>query len=319
MKTFSFYAIIVLLLYSCKFNASSESTEISDSTLVVVEDTIPPEPPKPEIAYSALRVKGKDSAYQYIHQRITGDSLVTLLQINRIDKKFIRNLDTIVIPSEFTGNLLDYAPFPSRLNIIKEVDKMFFFAYPIQAYAVYEKGKLIKWGASSMGKQSTKTPTGLNFTNWRGRKINSSVNSSWILEYNFNIMNFYGVGWHKYDLPGYPASHACLRLFMDDAKWLYDYADAWVLENGQLIANGNPVIVFGDYPWGERKPWLNLIEDPHANDISEEEMNEIIQPELEKIMAEQSKRADVLERKRREKEQKEKEEKEKTEAEQSVI
>lgn len=287
---------IASILVACNHKQQSGKKPENDTIAVSPQkDTISPEPSNPSVTYTAMKVKGVDSNYKYIIQNITGDSLVTLLQLNRIDKRYLRNTDTIIIPSIFSDNLLDYAPFPLQLPILKEVEKFFIFAYPIQAYGVYEHGKLLKWGASSMGKKSSKTPTGLHFTNWKGRKITSSVNSSWILEYNFNIMNKFGVGWHQYELPGYPASHSCLRLFMDDAQWLYEYADQWILKNNQLIANGNPVIVFGDYPWGESRPWYHLASDPKANDLSEEELNQVIRPELDKMLEEQEKRKKVLE------------------------
>lgn len=301
MKSIYFFICLSLALPSCQSNAEEQhAKETKDSTTLAqeVKDSVPP---APSISYIPLKVKGKDSAYKYISQHITGDSLTILLHLNRIDKKYLRGMDTLVVPTIFTGNLLDYAPFPKHLAILDSVKKMFIFSYSIQAFAVYENGKLIKWGATSMGKKSTQTPTGLHFTNWRGRKIHSSVNSSWVLEYNFNIMNSYGVGWHQYELPGYPASHACLRLFMDDAKWLYDYADAWLLSNGQLAANGNPVLVYGEYPWGERKPWRHLLDHPQANDISTAALTQEIKPHLEKIMQAQTKRSAELERRAMEK------------------
>ena len=59
-------------------------------------------------------------------------------------------------------------------------------------------------------------------------------------------------------------------------------------------ANGTPVIVFGDYQWGGKKPWKNLILDPKSNDISVEELNNIINPHLEKILEEQRNREEVV-------------------------
>jgi hypothetical protein len=43
----------------------------------------------------------------------------------------------------------------------------------------------------------------------------------------------------------------------EDAKWMYDWGDQWVLNKGgaTVRAKGNPVIVYGDYPWGQRRPW----------------------------------------------------------------
>lgn len=291
---------IAISLLSCENESTKGNSvnDINDTPKSGITDTITekaiPEPSKPSITYLPFKIKGVDSNYKYITQTFTGDSLNIIKQINRIDKKYFRNADTLIVPEPFSTNILDYSPFPHHLPIIQAVEKMVFFAYPIQAYAVYEKGKLMKWGATSMGKKSSKTPTGLNYTNWKGRKISSSVNSSWILEYNFNVMNKFGVGWHQYEMPGYPASHSCLRLFMDDAIWLYDYMDQWILSSGQLAAKGNPVIIFGDYPWGQRKPWFNLAENPKANDITEADLNALIQPELEQIMQEQENRKQIL-------------------------
>ena len=76
---------------------------------------------------------------------------------------------------------------------------------------------------------------------------------------------------------------------LEDAKYLYNWADQWVLNKGgaTVKAHGTPVIIFGDYKWGAKKPWKNLIQDPKSNDISVDELNEIIKPDLEKILEEQ--------------------------------
>ena len=57
-----------------------------------------------------------------------------------------------------------------------------------------------------------------------------------------------------------------------------------------LLAQGTPVIVFGVYPFGSRKPWMALVDDPQALDISEEAITAEVQPHLQKIMDEQAKR-----------------------------
>ena len=146
-----------------------------------------------------------------------------------------------------------------------------------------------------MGKKTAETKRGLMFANWKKELAISTVDSDWKLPYNFNVHNTLGIGWHQYDLPGYPASHSCLRLSLDDAKYLYQWADQWVLNKGgaTVKANGTPVIVFGDYQWGGKKPWKNLHADSKSNDISVEEMNEIIEPYLTKILEEQAKRETV--------------------------
>ena len=246
---------------------------------------------KPEIKYSSFIFpsKKKDSAMEVFNKEFSNDEQYVILALNRLDIKNKWRADTLAIPDKIDKTLMSYSPFPTRLEVLKEVNKMVLFSYPIQAYALYEKGNLVKWGPTSMGSKKAQTKRGLMFANWKKELAISTVNKSWKLPYNFNIHNSLGIGWHQYDLPGYPASHSCLRLLMDDAKYLYKWADQWVLNKGgaNLKANGTPVIVFGDYQWGGKKPWKNLIENPKANDISIENLTEIIQPNLSKILEEQ--------------------------------
>ncbi|MGV4414387.1 L,D-transpeptidase [Chryseobacterium sp. T1] len=146
-----------------------------------------------------------------------------------------------------------------------------------------------------MGKKTSKTKTGLTFANWKKELAISTVKSEWKLPYNFNIFNMDGIGWHEYELPGYPASHSCLRLLKNDAIWLYSYADTWILNPGGATtkAKGTAVLVYGDYPWGKRRPWKNLLQDPSSNNVSVEEMTTMLQPKIELIIKEQNNRIKV--------------------------
>ncbi len=144
-----------------------------------------------------------------------------------------------------------------------------------------------------MGSKIHKTPTGLFNTNWKAKETISTVDDEWKLKWNFNIENREGVGWHQYALPGYPASHSCLRMFAYDAEWMYSWAQQWILQDDQLIAKGTPVIVYGAYPFGSRRPWRNQIENAEVNNISTEALEQEISPFLEKIKADQQARKEV--------------------------
>ena len=109
--------------------------------------------------------------------------------------------------------------------------------------------------------------------------------------WNFNIENKKGVGFHQYDLPGFPASHSCLRLLEKDAKYLYEWADQWVLVDDENIKfKGTPVIVFGSYDFDAPKPWLQLVKNPKALTISVSEMEQVTTPFLSTILKEQEKK-----------------------------
>ena len=73
-------------------------------------------------------------------------------------------------------------------------------------------------------------------------------------------MNERGVSFHLFDLPGYPASHACVRLLQRDAEWLYRWGDQWSLDDSHrnVVIPGTPVLILGVYRYHASPPWLSL-------------------------------------------------------------
>lgn len=215
--------------------------------------------------------------------------------VNRVDKNHFTQLDSAVLPNDFSGDLEFYLPFPFEVASLDKVDKIILFSYPTQAFATYEYGILTYTGPTSMGSKIHKTPTGLFFTNWKAEETTSTFNDEWELKWNFNIENKEGVGFHEYELPGVPASHSCLRLLEKDAKHLYNWADQWVLADAETVKiKGTPVIVFGSYDFDAAKPWLKLVDNPKALAISERELNSLIKPYLSTILKEQKNRKNSL-------------------------
>ena len=145
-----------------------------------------------------------------------------------------------------------------------------------------------------MGKKSTPTRANLYSCNWKAKRSVSTVNSKWILNWNFNISNFGGVGFHEYAMPGYPASHSCMRLLADDAKFLYYWAEQWIIKDKVEVAKGTPVIIHGEYPYGGAKPWYDLVNNPDALRYNEDSMKDIVAPHLEKILKRQEQRNQYL-------------------------
>jgi len=194
--------------------------------------------------------------------------------INRIEAKKVRNGKSLVVPDTLFSDIFNYSPFPKKLDLLKDIPKTVLISQRVQGFALYENGNLIKWGPVSSGKRSTPTPNGLHYGNYKAREKVSTVDDSWLLPYYFNFMNFEGVGVHQYALPGYPASHACVRLYMDDANFIYNWAKQWELTaNGrQVHKNGTPFMVYGEYDYTSPEPWFKLAENSTCNDISESEM-----------------------------------------------
>lgn len=213
------------------------------------------------------------------------------ISVNRTDKANFTQMDSVIIPADMTGDMEYYLPFPMTVPYLAAIDKIIYFSYPTQTFATYENGELIYTGPTNMGRKQDQTPTGLFYANWKAEETTSTFNDEWDLKWNFNVENLLGVGWHQYSLPGYPASHSCMRLQENDARELYEWADQWILtENDSVLVKGTPVIVFGSYDFDAPKPWLKLIDNPKELDITEDEIQNQTEPFLKSILAEQENR-----------------------------
>lgn len=269
--------ILALLTIFCSCKQQNED-------VLAVKKTIVRKQPK-NISFHFENTK------QWLSGNPDNEQLQIVLAVNRTDKTNLAKMDSIIIPGDLTGDIVFYLPFPLEVPSLIPINKIIFFSYATQTFAAYEKGELIYVGPTNMGRKKDPTPTGLFYTNWKAEKTTSTFNDEWDLRWNFNIANKAGVGWHQYELPGYPASHSCLRLQEKDAKYLYTWADQWILKDNQTILfKGTPVIVFGKYDFDAPKPWLQLIGNPKALNISPSEIEKITKPYLNSILSEQKKK-----------------------------
>lgn len=280
---------LILLLAACREAKQAPINKAKPTAPEPVPD--PPAPKAPEIHYRAI--SDKDSI-RHISKYFSTGQMEVIEDLNRIDARHIVRLDTVVVPDTPDLDVKDYSPFPKSLPFLKAVHKIVFFSYPAQYFAAYSYGELERSGPTNMGRQNAQTPTGLYYTNWKSKKAISTVNDEWILKWNFNVINHGGVGWHEYSLPGYPASHSCLRLHERDALYLYTWADQWILQSSTKIkVRGTPVVIFGKYPFGHRRPWRQLLDDPHALDIKPEMLQQLVQDHMDEIMSNQQKREEM--------------------------
>ncbi|WP_264563927.1 L,D-transpeptidase [Flavobacterium sp. N3904] len=276
MQKTTLISIILLVLFcSCK----QQNQEIMEPKKTIVRKH-----PK-SISFHFEKSK------EWLAKNIDSTQIRIALAVNRTDKTNIPKMDSIIVPKDLTGDIEFYLSFPLEVPYLKDINKIIFFSYPTQTFAAYENGDLIYTGPTNMGRKKDPTPTGLFFTNWKAEKTTSTFNDEWDLRWNFNIANKLGVGWHQYELPGYPASHSCLRLQEKDAKYLYTWADQWILKDDEnILVKGTPVIVFGKYDFDAPKPWLQLVQNPKALNISADEIAKTTKPHLNSILAEQKKR-----------------------------
>jgi hypothetical protein len=209
-----------------------------------------------------------------------------------MDERHIQKNSTVIIPPTFT-DWDSLSPFPASLPAAANIPQLILVSQRVQAVGAYEHGTLVRWMVTSTGKKDTPTPSKLYFTNWKGKLVTSTLEGGYKLPWAFNIDSMGGIAMHQFDLPGFPASHACIRLLEADAQWIYDWAKQWILaDDGQTeLAKGTPVIVFGDYAFGKRAPWKNLATDATATTLTVEELTKVVEAHSATIDDEAAKRA----------------------------
>lgn len=287
---FSFAIIPLFLSCNSPKSENPEEKPLMKDTSVPAPKTTPEPVTEKKAAITYQLLTPKDSIKKIL-KRADSVSLSIIALVNRADIRSLRNFDSLVSPVDTKQELKNYFPFPQNAAFLKDVKKILFFSYPTQTFAAYENGILVRTGPTSMGKRVTKTPLGLFYTNWKAEETISTVNDEWKLKWNFNIQNKMGIGFHEYAMPGYPASHSCLRLPEGDAKYLYTWADQWKLNKADNIAAyGTPVIVFGSYPFGSSRPWLALAADGNALNVSEADLENTAKEYLQDIMQKQAMR-----------------------------
>lgn len=197
-------------------------------------------------------------------KKFTPAQIDILEMLNRRDREHLLRVDPptpgLLVPLTWSEDPLTYSPFPRTWPGAEEVPKAIVVHQAMQAFAAYEKGQLVRWGPVSTGRKETPTPDGAFNLTWRARSRRSTDNEDWLLEWYFNFVDARGVSFHLFDLPGHPASHACVRLLLRDAQWLYGWGEQWSLDDSRraVMKPGTPVVIIGAYPFGAPPAWLSL-------------------------------------------------------------
>jgi len=172
-----------------------------------------------------------------------------LQSVNRMDEQHLLRKSKLWIPENLSNASLWYAPFDERNTQLDSFPKAVLISLKIQAFALYEYGRLVRWGAVCTGKKSTPTPSGLHYMTFKKKIKVSTINKNWIMPWYFNIDVVRGIALHQYQLPGYPASHACIRLQEADAKYIYSWGNQWRYKGNKLARKGTPVLIYGKFPF----------------------------------------------------------------------
>lgn len=160
-----------------------------------------------------------------------------VMRINRMNTQIYPGL-VIAVPNDLdTSNIMDYSPFPSTIDA--PLEKLIVLDPIDQAWGAYDvDGTLVKWGPASSGSdychdldRECRTHSG----SFRIFSLGSSdcYSTKFPLPYGGAPMpycmyfnNGQALHGEPNGLPGYNASHGCVRLYVNDAEWLrYDFVE----------------------------------------------------------------------------------------------
>lgn len=168
--------------------------------------------------YFCIKIRPNDT-WESVFPNARNRDLVKRLNRTNVD---LNRRSWIVVPREFSYDVREYSPLPMHMNTDNQ--KMIYIDLSTHAFGAYnEKGQLVHWGPVAAGTSSHNTVTG-NFRIYR--KQGEDCISSKYPEPDGGApmpycMHFHkGFALHAQLLPGYHASHGCVRLLTRDAIWL---------------------------------------------------------------------------------------------------
>lgn len=181
--------------------------------------------------------------------------------LNRKARYFMRVGDTLVIPERYENNRCAYSIFPQYYHGAKDIKKLLVVSNRYQCYAAYENGIQVHFAACNTGKETTPTYPGRYGLVWKKLEHRSSLDSEWVMPFTWNFNQYAGCAFHQFTMPGYAASHSCIRQFREDAQWLFYWGrGAEVRRHNYVHLSGTPVLVIDIFDFTRRRtgPWVAL-------------------------------------------------------------
>lgn len=181
--------------------------------------------------YSCIKVN-RGETWESLFPNVEERDIVRRVNRMNID---LRTGMSIAVPKNLSRlTIYDVAPFPRYIE--PDGEKIIFVSQQKLAWGAYdENGELLWWGPLSSGSGRCKSPDGTCQTpsgSFRvirkqdidcistafPRRANGIVGGA---EMPYCMHFLRGVALHGSDtVPGYRASHGCVRIFIEDARWL---------------------------------------------------------------------------------------------------
>lgn len=181
---------------------------------------------KASTEYSCYQVKRSETWVKLFPDEKERD---LVMRINRMNTRLYPGL-TIAVPNSDDSNIMDYSPLPARIDA--PGNQLIYVSLDKEAFGAYNSaGNLVYWGPVSGARgycpdihRGCHTPLGHFPILWKEGP--GCISSKYPVGEGGSpmpyCMHFHGgYALHgSYEVPGYNASHGCVRMFVDDARWL---------------------------------------------------------------------------------------------------
>lgn len=160
-----------------------------------------------------------------------------VMRINRMNTQIWQGMVIAVPENLSTSDIMDFSPFPD--HIAQPGEKLIIVDPVDQAWGAYDaEGNLLRWGPASLGKDYCRDidkPCQTHPGSFRIFSVGSSdcystkfplPDGGAPMPYCMYFNNGQALHGEPNGLPGYNASHGCVRLYVNDAEWLrYDFVE----------------------------------------------------------------------------------------------
>jgi len=205
------------MLSDCPVSNRPTGQESSSETAVIAQKSESNATSDTPEGFALMKLKKKESLTRFCGQDSVCQAL--FMKINRYDRKYIPKGKTVLLPVDIE-KASEYIPIPQVLDDSRGEREIRVYL-TLQYFGAYEDGKLLFWGPVSSGKKSRPTWPGKFSVNFKQRYKRSIKYHNAPMPYSINYSGGYFI--HEQSLPGYPASHGCIRLLMTDAKKLFNW------------------------------------------------------------------------------------------------
>lgn len=191
--------------------------------------------------FQEIIIKEGDTFWEFCHE-----NWKFLEKINKIKSEYLRIGMTVRVPKN-CDIAKTYSPFPKFIKEIDTLNQFVLVDLENQFMAGYEKGAQKFWKPISSGLNTLqtprwyrkkdaerwgyqfgkeyKTPEGFFRIGWKYEIHSSSIYEEVEMPFSvlFTIKNGIMYFFHAGKIYGFPASHGCVRMFEEDAKFFFDW------------------------------------------------------------------------------------------------